>query len=355
MTVLGSAVLGHAAIVALPAAAQPGSTGSTGSGGSSSGSVETSDTRFENLCTPTDPVLQEASGLAVAGDRIYAVGDSGTDHVVWVLDDQCRVTGSLQVPVDPFDVEDLALSDGRLWLSDTGDNSRTRTTVALTDMDVTTGAGTLRRLTYPDGAHDAEAILVGRDGVPVIVTKELFGESGIYRPAGDRRADQLAAPGPSALERVGQVAFVPTETPGGPVPVAGSTMITGGAVSADGTVVALRTYNDVYLFPAPDGDVVSALTGAAPIRVPMPGQPQGEAIAFTEDGDLLSASEANGGPLPPIQVLRGATSLVPVTAGAVSIAVQVSSTAIAATVGAAIAVTVGGALWLRARSRRRPN
>ncbi|MFC7450102.1 hypothetical protein [Rhodococcus daqingensis] len=340
-------VLGSAALAVLPVSAQPNS---------SPGSIEIVDAPFENLCTPTDSALEEVSGLAVTDDGIYAVADSGTDDAVRVLDDQCRVTGTLPQPVDPFDVEDLAQADGRLWLSDTGDNAGARTTVALTDMDTSTGAGTLRRLTYPDGAHDAEAILLGSDGVPVVVTKELFGASGIYRPAGALRAEQLPSPGPTALERVGQIGFEPTETPGGPVPFAGGAMITGGAVSGDGTVVALRTYTDVYLYPAPDGDVVAALTGAEPIRVPMPDQPQGEAIAFTPAGDLLSASEADGGPLPPIRVLYGATELVTSTTGEAGIALQVDPGAvIAAGVGAGLVVTVGGALWWRARSRRRRN
>ncbi|MET4610169.1 hypothetical protein ABIC28_001139 [Rhodococcus sp. PvR044] len=342
VTVLGSAVLST-----LPAAAQPSS---------APGPIETVDVAWENLCTPTDPALEEVSGLAVTDDGIYAAADSGTDDAIRVLDDQCRVTGTLPLPVDPFDVEDLAQADGRLWLSDTGDNAGARTTVALTDMDTGTGAGTLRRLTYPDGAHDAEAILLGSDGVPVLVTKELFGASGIYRPAGALRAEQLPSPGPTALERVGQIGFEPTETPGGPIPFAASTMITGGAVSADGTVVALRTYTDVYLYPAPDGDVVAALTGAEPTRVPMSDQPQGEAIAFTPAGDLLSASEANGGPLPPIRVLYGAEGLVTPGAASVGYALQVDPAAlIAAAVGTGLVVIVGGVLWWRIRSRRRRN
>ncbi|MFD4180753.1 hypothetical protein [Rhodococcus sp. NPDC058514] len=340
-------VLGSAALSVLPASAQPSS---------APGPIEVVDAEFENLCTPTDSALAELSGLAVTDDGIYAAADSGTDDAVLVLDDRCRVTGTLPLPVDPFDVEDLAQADVRLWLSDTGDNAGARTTVALTDMDTGTGAGTLRRLTYPDGAHDAEAILLGSDGVPVLVTKELFGASGIYRPAGALRAEQLPSPGPTALERVGQIGFEPTETPGGPVPFAGGVMITGGAVSEDGTVVALRTYTDIYLYPAPHGDVVAALTGAQPIRVPMPDQPQGEAIAFTPAGDLLSASEANGGPLPPIRVLYGATALVTPTAGGVGVALQVDQGAlIAAGAGAGLVVTLGGVLWWRIRSRRRRN
>ncbi|AQA22930.1 putative membrane protein [Rhodococcus sp. MTM3W5.2] len=305
LAVLALAVVGSAVVTAASAGAAPGSSGSAGS---STGS-EASDARFETLCTPTDPGLAEISGLVSTGETIYAIGDSGTDDEVWVLDNQCQVTGTVAVPPTPVDVEDMAMAGGRLWLSDTGDNTKVRQQVSLTGLDPVTGAGAMHLLTYPDGPHDAETLLVGHDGRPVIVTKEILAASGIYRPAGGATLDQLG-PGPAPLQRIGQIAYAPTDTPGSPMPVAGSILVTGGAVSADGRVVAVRTYTDVYLYPAPDGDIAAALTGATPVRVPMPDQPQGEAIAFTPDGDLLSASEANGGPLPPIQVLRGATGLV---------------------------------------------
>ncbi|TJZ75429.1 hypothetical protein FCG67_20805 [Rhodococcus oryzae] len=305
LAVLALAVVGSAVVTAASAGAAPGSSGSAGS---STGS-EASDARFETLCTPTDPGLAEISGLVSTGETIYAIGDSGTDDEVWVLDNQCQVAGTVAVPPTPVDVEDMAMVGGRLWLSDTGDNLKVRQQVSLTDLDHVTGAGAMHLLTYPDGPHDAETLLVGRDGRPVIVTKEILAASGIYRPAGGATLDELG-PGPAPLQRIGQIAYAPTDTPGSPMPVAGSILVTGGAVSADGRVVAVRTYTDVYLYPAPDGDIAAALTGATPVRVPMPDQPQGEAIAFTPDGDLLSASEANGGPLPPIQVLRGATGLV---------------------------------------------
>ncbi|WP_305095197.1 hypothetical protein [Prescottella sp. R16] len=291
-------------VAGVPAAAQ-----STGSG------VLADGVGFETLCTPTDPALEELSGLAAVsdtthGDVMYGIGDSGTDDTVTVLDDTCRVTGSLPVPVDPYDIEDMGIGpDGRLWLSDTGDNLKTRSTVALIDLDPATGAGGLHRLTYPDGPHDAETLLIGRDGVPLIVTKDVLVASGIYRPVGGAGVDGLASPGPTPLERVGQVRLGPTATPGGPVPIGGSTLITGGAVSADGTVAALRTYTDVYLYSAPDGDLVRALTTTTPVRVPIPDEPQGEALAFTPDDALIAGSEAAGGPLPPLRVLPGAVEI----------------------------------------------
>ena len=265
---------------------------------------------FERLCTPTDPGLEELSGLAAADGLIYAVGDSGNDDRVGVLDLQCQVRRWLPVPVDPRDVEDLALGpDGRLWLADLGDNDRRRETVALIGMDRDRGAaGALFRLTYPDGPHDGEALLLGADGVPVIVTKETLGPAGVYVPAAGGTLDTLASPGPSPLTKAGTVLISPTDTPGGPIPGVNLPAITGGAVSAAGDVVALRTYTDVYLYRVGADGIVAALAGD-PIRVPLPDQPQGEAIAFTADGDLLAGSEAANGPLPPILVLRGAVAL----------------------------------------------
>ncbi len=98
----------------------------------------------------------------------------------------------------------------------------------------------------------------------------------------------------------------PTGTQGGPVGAVGTVLVTGAALSADGSVVALRTYTDAYLYPVVDGDVAAAFT-RDPVRVPLPGEPQGEAIAFTPDGTLLSAGEGRGEPL---RAVRDAASLV---------------------------------------------
>lgn len=274
--------------------------------------VPSADLTPEVLCAPADPALAELSGLAAPGGRLFATPDAGADERIVELGSDCTVLQRVPAPVDPYDVEDMAAGpDGRLWLADVGDNSRSRETVALISVDPDSGTGDLYRLRYPDGPQDAETLLVPADGIPVIVTKSLFGPSGIYRPAGNRALTAADSPGPTDLERIGTLALGPTDTPGGPIPGASSSMITGGAVSEDGTVAAVRTYTDVYLFHAPDGDVAAALSSGPDLRIAVPGEPQGEAIAFTSDGDLLTASEAasESSALPPIQVLRGVTDL----------------------------------------------
>ncbi|WP_407676095.1 hypothetical protein [Prauserella sediminis] len=253
------------------------------------------------VCRIDDPAVDEASGLVAGDGRWYAVNDGGTVLRVYALDRGCAVTDVITDPTDPYDVEDLArAADGTFWLADIGDNRSARDTVALHALRPGDGS-TLYRLTYPDGAHDAEAVLLDREGTPYIVTKSVTGTSGVYRPAA-----ALQSPGPTPLERVGSVTVPPTGTPGGPVGTAGTLLITGGATSHDGRVVALRTYTDAYLYPAPDGDVVAALQ-RDPVRIPLPGEPQGEAIAFQPDGTLVSVSEGVGNP---VRVVRDATDLV---------------------------------------------
>ncbi|HEY5852915.1 MAG TPA: hypothetical protein VIW24_02395 [Aldersonia sp.] len=261
---------------------------------------------WQTYCTPTDPGLSELSGIGVLDDAIYAIGDSGTDERIARLDRSCAVQDWLTVPVDPYDIEDLAIHAGSIWLSDTGDNSRARDTVALTRVDPADGSGELHRLTFPDGRHDVEALIVEPGGRPVLVTKEFSGPAGLYAP--DVAVDALPSPGPTLLRRVGAIALGGVSSSGVAVPGA---MVTGAALSLDGTVVALRTYAAAYLFPVRDGDVVTALATQAPVEVRIPDQPQGESLAFTPEGDLLAGSESAGAAtLPPIVVLTDAVGLV---------------------------------------------
>jgi hypothetical protein len=255
-----------------------------------------------DACVMADKRLNELSGLVADADHWYAMNDGGSKVNVYVLTKKCTVERVIGNPMDPYDPEDLArTSDGTFWLSDTGDNDAKRTTVALIAL-TPAGKATLYRLTYPDGPHDTEALLFDRARVPYLITKNPLGTADIYRPAA-----ALASPGPTPLEHAGSIRLSPTGTPGGPVPAGvGSVLVTGAASTADGSVVAVRTYTDAYLFPVPDGNLLAAL-GKEPVRISLPNEKQGEAIAFEPDGTLVSASEGVG---QPIRLVPGAAEFV---------------------------------------------
>ncbi|WP_214369186.1 hypothetical protein [Pseudonocardia sp. H11422] len=261
----------------------------------------------QSRCTVEDRRLTELSGLIVDRGGLWAMDDGGRRVEVHRLDTAgptCRVVETRTARIDPFDAEDLARGpDGTLWVADTGDNRRRRETVAFIALPPR-GEARLHRLTYPDGPHDAEALLVGADGIPLVVTKEAGGAAGIYRPAGP-----LAEPGPTPLVQVGEILLPASDTEGGPLGGLGSRLVTGAALSADGRVAALRSYTDAWLYPVTDDDLVAALAGT-PVRVPLPDEPQGEAIAFDADGTLLSGSETRGGVRGEIRAVPGAAGLV---------------------------------------------
>jgi hypothetical protein len=316
-------------------------------------------------CAVDDPRLVELSGLAVVGDGLWAMADGGRRVELLRLDpDTCAVLGRRTADVDPYDAEDLAAApDGSIWVGDTGDNDRRRPTVAVIVVPPR-GAPELQRMVYPDGPHDAEALLVDANGMPTIVTKEI-GAAGIYRPDG-----ALTETGPTPLVHAGDLVLPSSDTAGGPIGGFGSRTVTGGAVSADGRVVALRTYTDAWLFAVADTDrpdaVAAALRGT-PVRVPLPDEPQGEALAFTADGTLLSGSESRGGATGQIRAVPGAAALAALAsssapsspAPAVPVAEPVAEPAPAwrsAAIGAAALVGVLGLLaaaMARQASRRR--
>ena len=299
-------------------------------------------------CQVTDPRLPEISGLAVSGARVLVMNDGGDHVAVYVLDAACHVVDVRTAAVDPYDPEDMALdAGGTIWLADIGDNNHVRQTVALLALRPN-GSTAVYRLAYPDGAHDAESLLLAPDGTPYLVTKEILGASGVYRPA--------AALDPAKtvpLTRVATVTFTPTGTEGGPAGRAGELMATGGAVSADGHFLALRTYTDAYVWPLTGSDVVGAL-GRPPTRIALPPSRQGEAIGFAPDNHSLVVS----GEQLPVDV-----TIVPTNIAAPAAAAPTSSAAGApaglqtgrspvksAVIAAAIAAVL---VWLGGKVRRR--
>jgi hypothetical protein len=256
-------------------------------------------------CPVDDPRLAELSGLVADGGVLWAMADGGRRVQLHRLEPgSCGVRDTRTADIDPVDPEDLARGpDGTLWVGDIGDNGLRRDTVAVIELPAD-GPARLHRLTYPDGAHDAEALLVDAAGRPIVVVKDA-GPAGVYRT--DAPPDGA---GPTPLRRVGQVALPPSDTVGGPLAGLGSRLVTGAAASADGRVVALRSYTDAWLYRVPaDGDLVAALA-ARPVRVPLPGEPQGEAIAFEPSGTLVSGSETRGGSPGEIRTIANAAGLV---------------------------------------------
>ncbi len=327
-------------------------------------------------CSITDPEIDELSGLvALPGGDLLLVEDSApeprpgaTSVLMYRLDSTCAVQdGVVDFDQDPRDIEDLAFQDNTVWFADIGDNGMSRANIALIAVaydpaqpQADSGAPEVFRLGYPDGPHDAEALLLAPDGIPYIVTKELSGRSGVYRPAGP-----LDPAAEVAMEKVAELEFAMTGTPGGPVGRAGQVLVTGGAVAADGTHIALRTYTDAYVWTLAGNDVARALQSDPIAVIALPDAPQGEAISFAPDSrSLLVGSEGLNSLITAIPATSQPEKTRPDTAataepGAGNASADPAATGSASSKGTAglIAVAmlavVAGATWLARRLRRK--
>lgn len=248
-------------------------------------------------CKPAGSLLRladlpEASGLAVSratAGRLWAHNDSGSP-VLHAVDTNGKSAG--RVMLEGARVEDWeALSIGPcgssscLYIGDIGDNTGSRKQITVYRLAEPAPAASAAKITdsfqasYPDGAHDAEALLVAPDGTILVVTKGEDGPIAVYRFPRDLKAGTAGR-----LERVGQTLTAEPSRTG---------RITDGAISRDGQWVVLRTLDSLAFYRAADflrGDFKeSHRVNLASLR-----EPQGEAVAFGADNTVFVAGEGGG-------------------------------------------------------------
>jgi hypothetical protein len=275
------------------------------------------------LGTVANPAIDELSGLARSRAHrgvLWANNDSGDTPRVFALGTDGADLGTVQVAgATAGDWEDLALGPGpggtdHLFVGDMGGagGNRTSITVYRFEEPDPPGAGSTTivmgepvALQYPDGPHDAEALLLdARNGDLVVVTKVVKGSvAGVYHapkastaPAGSTialvRVGDLGAPTTTGLaERLAEAA--------GLGDVANS--VTAASASARGRVALIRTYSDVVAYPWPKPVTLADALLGTPCRAPAPTDlrfPQGEAVALAPNGhDYITASEGANPPL----------------------------------------------------------
>lgn len=239
------------------------------------------------VCTVSDTAATGLTGLAATSDGWAVVTGARTgilnkNERVYLLGADCKKKTTLAfLNNGSRDPQDLAVTADAVWVADIGDPLGERTSVVVWKVPLDGGASTLNRLTYPDGGHpDAEAMLLGSDGLPIIITKGSDAPAQIFQASGP-----LDAKNTVALKSVGTFAPKKTDTPtklgaGG----VASTTVTGGAVSPDGKKVVLRTLTDAYEWDVADGNIVAAITSDKYRITPLPNEPNGSAISYSADG-----------------------------------------------------------------------
>jgi len=244
----------------------------------------------ESPCSPATELVHiggvpEASGVVASRHTpglLWTHNDSG-EPLLYAIDTSGTVKGRVEVTgARVTDWEDLAAGPcphgSCLYIADIGDNNRSRRGVTIYRIPEpradqgASEAAEVWHVTYPDGAHDAEALFVA-DSVLFIVTKDESSATALYRlpllPKGGREA------------RLELVSRIPLER------------VTGAGTSPDGALVALRTNDAVLVYRTRD----LAGGGAAAswrLDVMTVGEPQGEGVAIGGDGFVYLVGEGGG-------------------------------------------------------------
>lgn len=248
-----------------------------------------------------EPALNESSGLAdshLNPGVFWSHNDSGREGQLFAFTADGQAVATLTIPdVRVFDWEDLASGPDAagqafagLYIGDIGDNGGGREVVSMfrlrepdlrdvvpgKPVEITVAIPSIERFdfTYDDGPGDAETLMIDpRDGSVLIVKKT---------------SDEVASLYHAVLPTDGSTGLLEWQTDVAIPGLIGLTrLVTGGSISPTADRVVLRTYVAAWWWPVAPGQSIADAMTAIPTRLSLPAMRQGEAIAFSANGQTL--------------------------------------------------------------------
>jgi PKD repeat protein len=237
-----------------------------------------------------DDDLDDVSGIAASrmASGLYWLHQDDDDDLV-VVDSSGTTLSEHELTEDFDDMEDIAVlvdpttGTSTMFVADIGDNDLVRDEVAVLvveEPDPWTDSvlDPLRiELTYPDGPHDAETLLVDPFTMDLfVVTKNQDGDQSVYVKRAPHEDE-----GPFELEDLGSFSELPKAT--------------GGDVSADGSRIVVRDYSNTARIWFRDGyEPFEEAFEEDSCDIEIYDDSRGEGAAFTDDGSgIVTVSEGD--------------------------------------------------------------
>ena len=236
------------------------------------------------------PGLPEASGLAISRrlDGLLWTHNDSAQPVLFALDRSGALQGQLRIngaAVENW--EAIAVGpcgeSSCIYVADIGDNRATRrriTVYRVPEPESASGAADVSGVfhaTYPDGAHDAEALLAA-NGRLYIVTKGETGPVAAYAFPANMQAET-----PMTLQRVSQIAST----------VNARARITDASVSPDGKWVVLRSTSTLTFYDGPEF-LAGKVRAVSTVDLSALKEPQGEGVALGPNHTVYLTGEGGG-------------------------------------------------------------
>lgn len=247
--------------------------------------------------------LPEASGMASSSQPfvVWMINDSGDDPIVYAVHTRMGLLSKHSLAgAKNVDWEDIAYCKGSVYVADIGDNGAKRRNVLLytvrePSINVSTAipndSVSTYELAYPDGARDAEALLVDPRTDEFVIVSKRDVRARIYSGRLNDSRKQIL-------------------TFRGELPV---TLVTGGSVSSDGLRILLKSYHKTWEWTRDPKEPLWKALLRNGSRVPYAPEQQGEAICYDLDnnGYYTTSEREDGGNAAPIHyypLVKGAAA-----------------------------------------------
>ncbi|GAB3999996.1 hypothetical protein GCM10029992_30520 [Glycomyces albus] len=236
----------------------------------------------EKLCDLHDPRLENPAGIAAADDGGWWVVPSGENQDATLSIQHVRTdcnpeeSGEVWIDHTPLDPQSLLVSDGFLWVGDTG-GATDRPWITLNQIELGQIDNNVAfRYLFPGSPEEVEAfvILPGDDRKPVFFSAA-DGETTLYSPPGENLTEN------TPMDAIGTAAL----------PEGGT--VTGAALNADATKIVLRTETAAYEYDVADGDVAAAVTEGEPLVTPLADEGQAQDITYDADGNFVTLASVD--------------------------------------------------------------
>ena len=267
--------------------------------------------------------VSESSGICASRinpNVIWTLNDYSNHHSLYAIN---VIDGSIThhpiAKANNYDYEDIACGPGPIpnvgyiYAADIGDNSAKRgkryfsgrllinpiTIYRIREPNLSTLQGSeltqweKLKLEYPDGPHNAEAMMIDPVSSRIFILTKSSGTIWVTPESWG------AGPARMTLTKVGSIKAMPD-------------LLTGIDISPDGKEIVVKFYNSIHYFcmgsrqyDKPEDswqDIVDVLTMGDGMRVPYIEEPQGEAVCFGQsfDDGIFTLSESQGRPLIPL-------------------------------------------------------
>jgi DNA-binding beta-propeller fold protein YncE len=236
----------------------------------------------------SDVKLNEASGMADSKANpgyLWVEQDSGNPPDLTLLQHNGTVLKSIHLAnAVNRDWEDMVLAAGPvpgkqyLYIAETGDNLLVYDDYAIYRLEEPTATtDTVQGVDripffYPDGSHNAEAILVDPDTKDIYIITKTDLHSKLFKLAYTN-----STKGMNKVEEVGALPY---------------NYVVSAALSPDGKEILVKTYDAIYHYQRSAGETIVQTLSKKYISLPYQQEPQGEAIVFdNNDSGYYTLSE----------------------------------------------------------------